>query len=329
MSFGPQSTLSLNLDGIGTLPLIRSGNVLSQMLPERKEKIIKKAEDAEANRSNARQNLKMSLINSLERRSEDLLRVLDQTNSTELNSTGNNYYQEFIEANMAFNETQIIRKYYLNNVEIKPNVFVVVSIDSDNENREPLFVTKVFRENTSPFIHENKSKIPIGLLAHGIWGSLLLNSDKRSPYTPNAIYFSIYHDIGEDQEPSKTTWTRDTPHRDYLIGKARLPFVYLMNNGCAAWHELPILDQRDMPIKDCVIRVKSQVCTAIPLSGISSSGCPLTIGGIACGEPEIPCVCGNGCGGACNVHTKYTEHHNHTHRKRSCKRRVKHKVVRR
>lgn len=288
-----------------------------------------KAKKARTNRENALCKLKMSLMSSQENCSEDLLRVVDGTVSAESNHIDNYDYQKLIETNTAFHDTEIIRKNYFKNVEIKPNVFVVVSIDGDNEQCDPLFVTKVFRENTSPFIHQNKDKIPIGLLAHGMWGHFLLNSKTQSPYTPNAIYFSIYHDIGEDQQASKTTWERDTPRRDYLIGKARLPFGFLMNNGCSSWHELPVMNERDIPIKDCVIRVKSEVSTAIPLFGMFPPGCPPTIGGIACGEPEIPCVSKKNCGGACHSRTSLTEHHKHTHRRRSCscKRRVKHKVV--
>lgn len=325
MSFGPQSTLKLNLDGIGTLPVIRSSNVLSQIRPEESKRIINRAKTAESDRNTAQSNLQNSIANNQHSSCQGLVTPIGQSRPTCSEETPN-YFQSFIEANRIYDETKIIRRDYLNDVEIKPNVFIVVSLDGDNANREPLFFTKVFRENTNPFIRESKENIPIGLLAHGMWGHLLLNSSTRTPYTPNAIYFSIYHDIGEDQETCKTTWTRETPRRDYFIGKARLPFSYLMTNGCPTLHELQVLDSRDMPITDCILRVKSQVSTAIPLHGTLSHGVPLTIDGIGCGEPDIPCACGRNCGEPRNIQASHSVIHRHTHRKCSCKRRTKHKV---
>lgn len=187
--------------------------------------------------------------------------------------------------------------------KVRPNAFVTVTLDEDQQNGQPIAFTKTYRSDKRPFWHESFGDLPLGLLAHGKWADQVLRNGMNQTFCPTRLNFWIYHDIGEDQEKKNDSWKRDSPKRDLAIGRACLNFGSLMCNGNDTWHELPVLDMHENPIHDCKLRVRTKIDSAdLPHKAVIVQS-PLSLpGGLVCGKAQEPvCSCGNDCGSVCVV----------------------------
>lgn len=148
-----------------------------------------------------------------------------------------------------------------------PNPFLLVSFDEDNEDVDPLILTRSLRATTSPLWKERFDQIPLEVsIAYKRARHAYKNN--CGEYTPSSLVFSIYHDDAMlndargSPQPGNSCWKRSTPNRTLLLGTARWSFQDI--SRCIGEpefeKEFALIDPRSGRImRDAILNIKVQL----------------------------------------------------------------------